>query len=205
MDAAVAFGTMGCRSCNAVRQEQRHLGFHECICRAGSYQGKIRIKSFRKGGRSYATATQGAQAWVPKATYNFVEPTRAGASHVIINGTKDLVIDGQGSTLNFASLLSGGVGIKSSQRLAFKRFSLDWPRTLMASIGIIVSITQKANTLRIRIAPQYRVESSTQIIVLTPWDAKSDAAVPLEAVSTGREASWAVRFCAPGISSSVTA
>jgi hypothetical protein len=119
-----------------------------------------------------------AQLVFPKATYNFVTPTHAGASHVIIKGAKDLVIDGQGSTLNFASPLSGGVSIVNSERLAFKRFNLDWPRTLMASIGTIVSINNKANTLRVRIAPQYHVESSTQIVALTPWDAKSDPANP---------------------------
>ena len=119
-----------------------------------------------------------AQLVFPKATYNFVTPTRAGASHVIINGAQDLVIDGQGSTLNFASPLSGGVSVTNSKRLAFKRFNLDWPRTLMASIGTIVSINDKANTMRVRIAPQYPVESATQIIALTPWDAKSDPANP---------------------------
>jgi len=119
-----------------------------------------------------------AQLVFPKATYNFLTPTPAGASHVIIKGAKDLVIDGQGSTLNFASPLSGGVSITNSERLAFKRFNLDWPTTLMASIGTIVSINSKANTLRFRIAPQYHVDSTTQIIALTPWDAKSDPANP---------------------------
>ena len=115
-----------------------------------------------------------AQVVFPKATYNFVTPTRAGASHVLIKGAKDLVIDGQGSTLNFSSPLSGGVSIANSQRVAFKRFDLDWPKTLMASIGTIASINNKTNTMRVRIAPQYPVEPSTQIIALTPWDAKSD-------------------------------
>jgi hypothetical protein len=119
-----------------------------------------------------------AQLVFPKATYNFVTPTHAGASHVIIKGAKDLVIDGQGSTLNFASPLSGGVSIANSQRIAFKRFNLDWPKTLMASIGTIVSINNKTNTIRVRIAPQYHVEPTTQIIALTPRDAKSDPANP---------------------------
>jgi hypothetical protein len=74
--------------------------------------------------------------------------------------------------------LSGGVSIANSQRVAFKRFNLDWPKTLMASIGTIVSLNTKANTMRVRIAPEYHVESSTQIIALTPWDAKSDPANP---------------------------
>jgi hypothetical protein len=55
----------------------------------------------------------------------FVTPTQAGASHVIIKGSKDLVIDGQGSTLNFASPLCGGLCISNSQPLALKRFNLN--------------------------------------------------------------------------------
>ena len=64
------------------------------------------------------------------------------------------------------------------ERLVVKRFNVDWPKTLMASIGTVVAIDAKANTLRVRIAPQYHVESSTQIVALTPWDAKSDPANP---------------------------
>ena len=119
-----------------------------------------------------------AQVVFPKATYNFVMPAHAGASHIIVKGAKDLIIDGQGSMLNFASPLSGGVSIASSERLVFKNFNLDWPGTLMASVGTIVSINNKANTLRVRIAPKYHVESTTQIIALTPWDSTSDPANP---------------------------
>lgn len=119
-----------------------------------------------------------AQVVFPKATYNFIAPTKPGVSHVIIKGAKDLVIDGQGSTLNFASPLSGGVDISGSERVAFKGFNLDWPKTLMSSIGTVVSIDNKANTLRVRITTQYHVDASTQIVALTPWDAKSDPANP---------------------------
>ena len=125
-----------------------------------------------------AIAEDAAQLVFPKAIYNFVTPAAKGASHIVIKGANDLVIDGQGSTLNFASPLSGGVSIANSQRVVFKRFNLDWPKTLMASIGTIVSINGKANTMRVRIAPQFVVEPTTQIIALTPWDAKSDPANP---------------------------
>jgi parallel beta-helix repeat protein len=116
----------------------------------------------------------------PRAVYNFVAPAPSGASHVLIKGAKDLVIDGQGSTLNFASPLSAGVTIYNSQRIIFKRFDIDWPNQTMASLGTIVSVDKKSNppTMRVQIAPQYRVDANTQIIALSPWDAKTDPGNP---------------------------
>lgn len=116
----------------------------------------------------------------PKDVYDFAVPTPSGASHWAIKGAKDLVIDGQGSTLNFASPLSAGVTISGSQRVVFKGFNIDWPHTLMASIGTIVSINKKSNppTMRVQIGAEYPVDASTQIIALSPWDAKTDPRNP---------------------------
>jgi hypothetical protein len=60
--------------------------------------------------------------------------------------------------ISLASTLSGSVSISNSQWLALKRFNLDWPRTLMASIGTIASSNDKANAMRVRIAPRYQVK-----------------------------------------------
>jgi hypothetical protein len=49
--------------------------------------------------------------------------------HWTIKGAKDLLVDGQGSILNFASPLSAGVTISNSPRVIFKRFNIDWPHT----------------------------------------------------------------------------
>jgi len=57
-----------------------------------------------------------------------------------------------------AGTLSGSARVSNTQWLAFKRFNLDWPKTLMASISTIVSSSVKANTMRISIAPQYQVK-----------------------------------------------
>ena len=116
----------------------------------------------------------------PSAVYNFFAPASTGDSHVLIKGARDLVVDGQGSTLNFASPLSAGISIVNSQRIIFKRFSVDWPNQTMASVGTIVSIDKKADprTMRVRIAPQYHVDANTQIIALSPWDAKTDPGNP---------------------------
>jgi parallel beta-helix repeat protein len=116
----------------------------------------------------------------PKDVYEFVTPASSAESHLTIKGAKDLVIDGQGSTLNFASPQSAGVTISNSQRVIFKEFNIDWPHTLMASIGAIVSIDKKSNprTMRVQIGAQYTVDANTQIIALSPWDAKTDPRNP---------------------------
>jgi hypothetical protein len=116
----------------------------------------------------------------PKNVYNFVAPAASKDSHWLVKGAKDLVIDGQGSTLNFVSPISAGITISNSQRIVFRGFDVDWRDQVMASVGAIVAIDKSKNphTMRVRIGPQYRVSAHTQIIALSPWDAKSDPANP---------------------------
>jgi len=113
----------------------------------------------------------------PQGAYNFVAPP-ANQSHWLIKGANDLTIDGQGSTLNFASPLDAGVTIMSSQRVIFKRFNVDWPNELMASVGAIASIDKQHHTMRVKIEPQYKVNANTHIVALSPWDTKSDPRNP---------------------------
>jgi Right handed beta helix region len=113
----------------------------------------------------------------PTAVYNFVAPP-PNKVHWLIKGAKDLTIDGQGSTLNFASPLAAGVTIGSAQRVVFKGFNIDWPNELMASVGTITSIDKQKHTMRVRIEPQYPVNEKTQVVALSPWDAKSDPKNP---------------------------
>jgi parallel beta-helix repeat protein len=116
----------------------------------------------------------------PTGTYHFVAPASPSNGHLLIKGAKDLVIDGQGSTLDFASPLAAGVTISGSQRVVFKGFNIDWPNTTMASLGTIISIDKRNNphTMRVQIGAQYPVDANTQIIALSPWDAKTDPRNP---------------------------
>jgi hypothetical protein len=118
-----------------------------------------------------------AQLVFPHGVYNFVAPP-SKQSHWTISGAHDLTIDGQGSSLNFASPLTAGVTIRNSQRIVFKGFDIDWPNELMASVATISAIDPKRNTMDIKIAPQYHVNAQTPIIALTPWDAKTDPGNP---------------------------
>ena len=130
----------------------------------------VAIKEAISGG--YAAVT------FPTGVYNFVTPPPDSKGHWVIKGAKDLTIDGQGSTLNFASPVVAGVTIGSSQRVIFKGFNIDWPNELMASVGTIASIDRQRHTMRVKIEPQYPVNASTRVVALSPWDAKSDPKNP---------------------------
>jgi hypothetical protein len=62
-----------------------------------------------------------------------------------------LTIDGQGSTLNFASPVVACVTIGSSERIIFKNFNIDWPNELMASLGTIASVDNPRHTMTVKI------------------------------------------------------
>ncbi len=132
--------------------------------------------------RAISQAISGGYAEVvfPTGVYDFVAPPTQAQSHVSIENAKDLVIDGQGSKLNFASPLSAGITISNSARIVIRGFTIDWPNTLMASLGTIVSIDKRGTprTMRVQTAPQYKVDATTQIVALSPWDAKTDPANP---------------------------
>jgi hypothetical protein len=130
--------------------------------------------------RAIKEAISGGYAAVvfPKAVYNFVAPPTTSAGHWLIKGAKDLTIDGQGSTLNFASPVVAGVTIGSSQRVIFKGFNIDWPNELMASVASIAAIDRPHHTMTVRIEPRYHVNANTRIVALSPWDAKSDPKNP---------------------------
>jgi hypothetical protein len=130
--------------------------------------------------RAIKDAMSGGYAAVvfPKAAYNFVAPPPASPAHWLIQGAKDLTIEGQGSTLNFASPVVAGVTIGNSQRIIFKNFNIDWPSELMASVGTIASIDNPRHTMTVRIGPEYKVNANTRIVALSRWDAKSDPKNP---------------------------
>lgn len=130
--------------------------------------------------RAIKEAISGSYAAVvfPKAVYNFAAPPTTSPGHWLIKGAKDLTIDGQGSTLNFASPVVAGVTIGGSQRLIFKNFNVDWPNELMASIGTIASVDNARHTMTVKIEPQYKVNANTHIVALSLWDAKSDPKNP---------------------------
>jgi hypothetical protein len=61
---------------------------------------------------------------------------RLGA-HLKINAAQDVVIDGNGSVLNFSSPCPG-IAFVNPVRVAFKNFTIDWPKLQIASLGTVV-------------------------------------------------------------------
>jgi hypothetical protein len=139
--------------------------------------------------RAIKEAISGGYAGVvfPKAVYNFVAPPPASPGHWLIKGAKDLTIDGQGSTINFASPVVAGVTIIGSQRIVFKGFNVDWANELMASLGTIASVDYARHTMTVKIEPQYHVNANTHIVALSLWDAKSDPKNPHLALKDHQE------------------
>jgi hypothetical protein len=139
--------------------------------------------------RAIKEAISGGYAAVvfPKAVYNFVAPPPASLGHWLIKDAKDLTIDGQGSTLNFASPVVAGVTIGTSQRIIFRGFNVDWPNELMASLGTIASVDKARQTMTVKIHPQYQVNANTHIVALSLWDAESDPKNPHLALKDHQE------------------
>jgi hypothetical protein len=114
----------------------------------------------------------------PKTVYSFVAPLPASPGHWMIKGAKELTIDGQGSTRNFASPVVAGVTIGSSQRIIFRGFNVDWPNELMPRWGRLLPVDKAGQTMTVKIHPQYHVNANTHIVALSLWDAKSDPKNP---------------------------
>jgi hypothetical protein len=127
-----------------------------------------------------AISGQYASVVFPKDYYKFSAPASESDSHLLIKVATDLTIEGQGSTLDFASPTSAGVTIDDCQRIVFRGFNVDWSSVLMASVGKIISIDDHgaSPTMKVQIRPQYKVDANTQIIALTPWDDTTDPSNP---------------------------
>ncbi len=115
---------------------------------------------------------------LPKATYEVedfpgCDDARGsnGSQHWEIADVSDLVIDGQGSTLNFSGLCKG-IEVSRAQRIVLRNFTLDWPRVQLASLGTVQSISSDTShpTMNIIVDPQFPVDSSTVVDAITSWD-----------------------------------
>jgi hypothetical protein len=93
-----------------------------------------------------ATAGSGARLIISKATYNFpavdcVNPADPNyhAQYILIQSAHDLVLDGQGSTLNVTSNCTG-ILIYGSTRVTIQNFFIDWPNMQTAAVGVVAGI-----------------------------------------------------------------
>lgn len=112
----------------------------------------------------------------PKATYEVedfpgCDDARGsnGNNHWQISYATDLVIDGQGSTLNFNGLCEG-IELDWVQRVVFRNFTIDWPNVQLAALGTVKNVNENSSTMELVIDPAYKVDKNTVIEALTSWD-----------------------------------
>jgi hypothetical protein len=89
-------------------------------------------------------------------------------------GASDLVIDGQGSTINFSDFCLGLV-LPNAQRVTLKNFTFAWPKITIASVGTITAVGGNGTTgytYDVNIAT-LRAPLPKMIAATTSWDTKA--------------------------------
>ncbi|HSZ08446.1 MAG TPA: right-handed parallel beta-helix repeat-containing protein [Steroidobacteraceae bacterium] len=150
------------------------------------------------------------------ATYNFsAAECQKGGAHLKLNSPTDVVIDGNGSVLNFAAPCAG-IALVGATRVVLKNFTIDWPTLQIASLGTIVSSGgsgPRRYTYDVQVDPKFVSEKMPQSYKsINSWDAEHDywsvrypdhevGYNPRQPLSAAGEAhgvnSWGARF-APG-------
>jgi hypothetical protein len=142
---------------------------------------KQRVLDYLSGAIAYATGSNPSgvvygSVVFPKATYEVEDFPGCnsgrganGFQHWEIANVKDLVINGQGSTLNFNGLCKG-IEMDWVQRLVFENFTMDWPKVQLAALGTIRNVNGKTGTMELMIDSNCLVGKNTVIESITAWD-----------------------------------
>lgn len=91
-------------------------------------------------------------------------------------GASDLVIDGQGSTINFSDLCLG-LNLPSVKRVTLKNFTFAWPNLEIGAVGTITAVGGNGNTgytYDVKIAPPLAATLPKMIAATTSWDKAAD-------------------------------
>lgn len=144
-----------------------------------------KVLDYLSGAIAYATGsnpdrTTYGKVVFPKATYEVEDFPGCddgrganGNQHWEIASVADLVIDGQGSTLNFNGLCKG-IEMDWVQRIEFKNFNVDWPRVHLAALATVQSVDPKAGTMKLLIDSNYHIDKNTVIEAVTSWDRRNN-------------------------------
>jgi hypothetical protein len=126
-----------------------------------------------------AAAGSGVTIMLPKSqVYNFNaincsdsnKPNYARA-HLAIANVHDVVIDGNGGVLNFASACVG-LDIEPANRVLFENFTIDWPNLQFAALATVTGVGN--GTYDIQLQPQFLKGSLLQILAATAWDSTNN-------------------------------
>ena len=113
----------------------------------------------------------------PKSTYNIEFPLNSYCSLNYVHwqlpsGASDLIIDGQGSTVNFSDFCLG-LNLPNVDRVTFKNFTFSWPDLQIATVGTIIAVGGNGNTgytYDVRIAPEYTARLPRILAAINTWD-----------------------------------
>ena len=113
----------------------------------------------------------------PKNTYNFNFPLYSNCdSHYVHwqlpSGATDLVIDGQGLTVNFSDL-GLGLNLPNVNRVTFKNFTFAWPKLKIATIGTIAAVGGNGTTgytCDVKLDAAQAANLPKMLAAMTSWD-----------------------------------
>jgi hypothetical protein len=105
--------------------------------------------------------------------YNFLSGPRG--PHLKISGLSDVVLDGNGSVLNFSDPRPG-IAFSNITRVAMKNFTIDWPQLQISSLATIVASGGKGPrhfTYDLQIDPEFINAASPKTYkAIYSWDSK---------------------------------
>jgi hypothetical protein len=113
----------------------------------------------------------------PKGTYSFEFPLSSNCDSHFVHwqlpaGASDLVVDGQGSTVNFSDLCLG-LNLAGVQRVTFKNFRFAWPHLQIGTVATVTAIGGNGTsgyTYDVRIDPAHAANMPAMLAAATSWD-----------------------------------
>jgi hypothetical protein len=117
----------------------------------------------------------------PKDVYNFDFPLYSNCGSTFVHwqlpsGVSDLVIDGQGATVNFSDLCVG-LNLPGVRRVTLKNFTFAWPNIEIGNVATITAVGGNGNigfTYDVRILPPLTATLPKMIAAITSWDRAAD-------------------------------
>jgi len=113
----------------------------------------------------------------PKGIYNIEFPLNSYCSLNYVHwqlpsGTSDLIIDGQGSTVNFSDFCLG-LNLPNVDRVMFRNFTFSWPNLQIATVGTIIAVGGNGNTgytYDVHIAAAHTARLPNILAAINAWD-----------------------------------
>lgn len=113
----------------------------------------------------------------PKGTYNIEFPLNSYCSLNYVHwqlpsGASDLIIDGQGSTVNFSDFCLG-LNLPNVDRVTFKNFTFSWPKLQIATVATIIAVGGNGNigyTYDVHVAPEHTARLPNILAAINAWD-----------------------------------